>query len=141
MNQVIFMGRFVADPLISATKTGKQLCKFTLAVKRPHNNKAVDYLDMLAWKNTGIFIANHFKKGQRVAISGYLIVRLWADKDGKKRKAHEVIVQDVYFADSAAKASDENVSVGNNKESAKTADEDDEPDYQYQCTDDDFFNM
>ena len=141
MNQIILMGRFVADPVIPATNTGKQLCKFTLAVKRPHNSKAVDYINILAWESTGIFIANHFKKGQRIAVSGYLIVRLWTDKDGKKRKTHEVVVNDVYFADSAIKASDENVSGGDNKEIAKTADEEDEPDCQYQCTDDDFFNM
>lgn len=139
MNQITLMGRFVADPLISATNTGKQLCKFTLAVKRPHNNKAVDYLDMLAWENIGIFVANHFKKGQRIAVSGYLIARLWADKDGKKRKTYEVIVNNVYFADSAIKASDENVSVGDIRESAKTVDEEDEADSQYQYTDDDLF--
>jgi len=136
MNLVTLIGRFTADPTISATKTGKQLCKFTLAVKRPHSDETVDFIDMLAWENTGIFITNHFRKGQRVAVSGYLIVRKWEDKSGNKHKAYEVIVQDVYFADGAAKASNESLSVGDNKETAIT---EDNSEFQYQCTDDDLF--
>jgi len=137
MNQVTIMGRFVACPTISATKTGKQFCKFTLAVKRPHNSEVVDYIDMLAWENTGIFIANHFKKGQKVAICGYLIVCPWTDQDGKKRKSYEVIVQDVYFAGSVVKVSDGDAPVSDNKDSEIAADEPEEP---YQCTDDDLFD-
>jgi len=138
MNQVTIMGRFVANPTISATKTGKQLCKFTLAVKRPHNSEVVDYIDMLAWEIRGIFIANHFKKGQRVAINGYLVVRPRVDQDGKKHKAYEVIVQDVYFADSGVRASDGDAPVSDNKDSEIAAEEPEEP---YRCTDDDLFDL
>jgi len=136
MNQISIMGRFVASPTISATKTGKQLCKFTLAVRRPHNNEVVDFIDMVAWENTGLFVVNHFKKGQRVAVSGYLTVRPWTDQDGKKHKAYEVIVQDVYFADSVVKAIGDNVPDRDNKESSIAEDEAEE---EYQCTDDELF--
>jgi len=130
------MGRFVTSPTISATKTGKQLCKFTLAVKRLHDNEAVDFIDMLAWENTGLFVANHFKKGQRVAVSGYLTVQPWKDKDGGKHKSYEVIAQNVYFADSVVKTAGDNVPDRNNKESSIAEDEAEE---EYQCTDDELF--
>ena len=99
MNHITLIGRFVADPAISATTTGKQLCRFVLAVNRPHTKDTADFFDMIAWEHTGLFISKHFKKGQRVAVSGYLINHKYTDKEGNKRKLAEVIVKDVYFAD------------------------------------------
>jgi len=91
---------------------------------------------MVAWENTGLFVVNHFKKGQRVAINGYLVVRPRVDQDGKKHKAYEVIVQDVYFADSVVKATGDNVPDRDNKESSIAEDEAEEG---CQCTDDELF--
>lgn len=99
MNHIALMGRFVADPAISATNSGKQLCKFTLAVKRPHSSDMADFIDVLAWEATAQFVTRYFSKGQRVAVDGYLGTVLWEDKAGKKHKSYEVIAQNVYFAD------------------------------------------
>jgi len=101
MNHVILIGRFAADPVISATATGKQLCKFTLAVERPHTKETVDFIDMVAWEKLGLFVSNRFKKGERVAVSGYLTIHKYTDKEDNKRKLAEVVVENVYFADAA----------------------------------------
>lgn len=101
MNHVILIGRFAADPVISATATGKQLCKFALAVERPHTKETVDFIDMVAWEKLGLFVSKHFKKGQRVAVSGYLTIHKHTDKEENKRKYAEVVVENVFFADAA----------------------------------------
>ncbi len=105
MNHVILIGRFVADPVISATITGKQLCKFALAVERPYRKDTVDFtvdfVDIVAWEKLGLFVSKCFRKGQRVAVSGYLTIHKYTDKEENKRKHAEIVAENVYFADAA----------------------------------------
>ncbi len=56
--------------------------------------------DSPAWRGTGEFAAKYFTKGQMAAVEGRLQVRDWTDKDGAKRRSHEVIVDSLYFAGS-----------------------------------------
>ena len=105
MNIVIIQGRLTKDPELRRTNSGKAVTSFTLAVEDDYqadksgNNKDVDYIDCVAWQGTAEFVNNYFKKGRMALVHGKLKIRTY-EKDGQKRKATEVVVDNVYFSDS-----------------------------------------
>lgn len=103
MNNVNLLGRITADIELKHTPSNVAVVSFTLAVDRGYKNedgtKQTDFIDIVAWRNTAEFISKYFSKGQRMAIQGRLQTRDWEDKNGNKRKAVEVIVDNAYFAD------------------------------------------
>ena len=103
MNNVNLLGRITADIELKHTPSNVAVVSFSLAVDRGYKNddgtKQTDFIDIVAWRNTAEFISKYFSKGQRVAIQGRLQTRDWEDKNGNKRKAVEVVVDNAYFAD------------------------------------------
>lgn len=103
MNNVNLLGRITADIELKHTPSNVAVVSFALAVDRGYKNedgtKQTDFIDIVAWRNTAEFIAKYFSKGQRMAIQGRLQTRDWEDKNGNKRKAVEVVVDNAYFAD------------------------------------------
>ena len=69
MNQCQLMGRLVRDPELKYTPQGTAVTSFTLAVDRRFNRDKADYINIIAWRQTAEFVAKHFAKGQRVAMS------------------------------------------------------------------------
>lgn len=104
LNSVILMGRLVADPELRQTGTGISVCSFRLAVDRNFSKagteKQTDFINIVAWRNTGEFVSRYFKKGQLCAVQGSLQTRSYTDKEGNNRQAFEVVADNVYFADS-----------------------------------------
>ena len=105
LNHITIMGRFTKDPELRRTPSGIAVASFTLAVDRDYSGKdnsekEVDFIDCVAWRQTGEFVAKHFSKGRMAAVSGSLQIRNWTDKDGNKRRNAEINVDNVYFADS-----------------------------------------
>ena len=85
------------------TPSGVPVTSVTLAVDRDFGkdgNKETDWIDVVAWRETAKFLADHFAKGRMAVVSGRLQIRKWQDKDGNKRKTAEVVVDNVYFGDS-----------------------------------------
>ena len=105
LNRIVIMGRLTADPELRRTGTGIAVTSFTLAVDRDYagkdgGEKETDFIDCVAWRNTGEFVAKHFSKGRMAVASGRLQIRSYIDKDGNKRRNAEVIADSVYFGDS-----------------------------------------
>ena len=104
LNKVVLMGRFTRDPELRSTPQGISTCAFSLAVDRnfvrPGEERKADFINCVAWRQTAEFISKYFKKGSMVALEGSIQTRSWDDQDGKKRYATEVIVSQVYFAES-----------------------------------------
>ena len=102
LNHVVLMGRIVRDVELKRTGTGTAVATFTVAVDRDYKSasgeRETDFLDCVAWRQTAEFISNYFHKGSPIAVSGRLGVRTWNDKEGNKRKAVEVAVDNAYFA-------------------------------------------
>jgi single-strand DNA-binding protein len=98
------MGRFVRDPELRRTGSGVAVASFTLAVDRDFSQKQgekeTDFIDCVAWRQTGEFVSKYFNKGRMAVVSGRLQMRDWTDKDGNKRRSAEIIADNVYFADS-----------------------------------------
>ena len=99
------MGRLTRDPELRRTGSGIAVASFTLAVdrdfgKNENGERETDFIDCVAWRQTGEFVSKYFTKGRMAVVSGRLQIRSWNDKDGNKRRTAEVVADNVYFGDS-----------------------------------------
>lgn len=103
LNKIILIGRLVADPQLRYTQNGIAVTNFTLAVDRPFTSqggeKETDFIDIVTWRKQAETCANHLNKGRLVAIEGRLQIRSYDDRDGIRRKAAEVVADQVRFLD------------------------------------------
>ena len=102
LNHIVIMGRMVRDPELRRTGSGVAVASFTVAVDRDFadkqsGEKETDFIDCVAWRQTGEFVSKYFKKGSMIAVSGRLQIRSWTDKDGNKRRNAEIIADNCYF--------------------------------------------
>jgi single-strand DNA-binding protein len=102
------MGRLTRDPELRRTGSGLAVASFSVAVERDYPNKEtgekeVDFIDCVAWRQTGEFISKYFSKGSLIVVSGRLQLRGWTDKDGNKRKSAEIVVDNAYFGEGKKK--------------------------------------
>jgi single-strand DNA-binding protein len=74
--------------------------------------RKADFIDCVAWRQTGEFISKYFTKGRMIVVDGRLEMRDWTDKDGNKRTSAEIVVANAYFGDS--KRENEGGSYGGN---------------------------
>ena len=105
LNHITIMGRLTRDPELRRTGTGIAVASFTVAVDRDFGGrdggeKETDFIDCVAWRQTGEFVSKYFTKGRMIVVSGRLQIRSWTDKDGNKRRTAEVVADNVYFGDS-----------------------------------------
>ena len=105
LNHIVIMGRLTRDPELRRTQSGVAVASFTVAVdrdfgKNENGEKETDFIDCVAWRQTGEFVSKYFTKGRMAVVSGRLQIRPWTDKEGNKRRTAEVIADNVYFGDS-----------------------------------------
>ena len=104
LNHIVIMGRLTRDPELRRTGTGVAVASFTVAVDRDFSGKdtekETDFIDCVAWRQTGEFVSKYFTKGRMIVVSGRLQIRSWTDKDGNKRRTAEVVADNCYFGDS-----------------------------------------
>ena len=105
LNRIVIMGRLAKDPELRHTQGGNPVASFRLAVDRDFKDKqtgekATDWIDVVAWRNTAEFVSRYFTKGRMAVVEGRLQMRDWTDKDGNKRTSAEVVADHVYFGDS-----------------------------------------
>ena len=105
LNHITIMGRLTRDPELRRTGSGVAVASFTVAVDRDFGKtesgeKETDFIDCVAWRQTGEFVSKYFTKGSMMVVSGRLQIRGWTDKDGNKRRTAEVVADNVYFGES-----------------------------------------
>ena len=105
LNHITIMGRLTRDPELRRTGSGVAVANFTVAVDRDFSGKdsgekETDFIDCVAWRQTGEFVSKYFTKGRMAVVSGILQIRSWTDNDGNKRRSAEVVADNVYFGDS-----------------------------------------
>lgn len=103
MNIAILQGRLAQDPQVRRTDSGKTCTSFTLAVERDQKDRQADFLDCVAWQQTGDFVGKYFLKGDPILIQGSVQNRSWEDKQGAKRTKTEVIAARVWFCGGKSK--------------------------------------
>ena len=105
LNHIVIMGRLTRDPELRRTGSGIAVASFTVAVDRDFGGRAggekeTDFIDCVAWRQTGEFLSKYFTKGSMIVVSGRLQIRNWTDKEGNKRRSAEVVADNVYFGES-----------------------------------------
>ncbi len=119
LNHIVIMGRLTRDPELRRTGSGIAVASFSVAVDRDFGGrdggeKETDFIDCVAWRQTGEFVSKYFTKGRMIVVSGRLQVRSWTDKDGNKRRTAEVVADNCYFGDSKRDSDGGNSSYGGN---------------------------
>ena len=106
MNKVILIGNLAADPESRTTQSGVAQCTLRLAVQRRFANqqgvREADFFNVVCWRQTAEFISRYFQKGSMIAITGSIQTRTYDDKNGNKRKATEIVVDQASFCGSKA---------------------------------------
>ena len=125
LNHITIMGRLTRDPELRRTGTGIAVASFTVAVDRDFSGRdggerETDFIDCVAWRQTGEFVSKYFTKGSMAVVSGRLQIRNWTDKEGNKRRTAEVVADNVYFGESK-RTGDSNSAYGGNSYAAPAA--------------------
>lgn len=101
LNKIIIMGRLTAAPELKKTQSDLSVCSFMLAVdrsfKREGEERQADFIPCVAWRGTAEFICKYFGKGNLIAVTGSMQSRNYETKDGQKRTAYEVLVEEASF--------------------------------------------
>lgn len=119
LNHIVIMGRLTRDPELRRTGSGIAVASFTVAVDRDFaprdgGERETDFIDCVAWRQTGEFVSKYFTKGSMIVVSGRLQVRSWTDKDGNKRRTAEIVADNVYFGESRRSSESNGSSYGGN---------------------------
>ena len=102
-NKVILMGNLTRDVETRTTPSGQTVSNFSLAVTRSWKGQdgqtqdQTSFINCVAWGKPGEIIAQYVGKGAPLLVSGRLDQRSYEDKDGNKRQAVEVVVEDFNF--------------------------------------------
>ncbi len=104
LNVAVIMGRLTADPELRHTPGDVAVTTFTLAVDRSYvragAERQADFIEVVAWRQTAEFVCKYFSKGQMMAVTGSIQTRSYEDKQGNKRKAVEIVADNVSFTGS-----------------------------------------
>jgi len=104
LNRVVLIGRLTRDPELRYTTSGVAVAKFALAVDRRQvkdREKETDFIDIIVWQKLAEICEKHLGKGRLVAVEGRLQIRSYDDSQGIRRKAAEVVAENVRFLDRA----------------------------------------
>lgn len=107
-NKAIVLGRLTADPELRQTPNGIPVTSFSIAVDRPFvsrgGEREVDFLDIVAWRQTAEFICRYFTKGRPILVDGSIQTRQYTDKNGVNRRVWEIVADSVSFTESKSSA-------------------------------------
>lgn len=103
MNSVNLVGRIATDIELRYSKGGRAVCYFVLAVDKPYRAQYDD--DDTVFPRVVMFgpladnVAKYKRKGDLIAVSGWLSTRSYETEDGETRYVTEVVAEDVKFLD------------------------------------------
>lgn len=126
MNNVSLLGRMTRDPELKYTQSGTAVVRFNIAVDRrmskekrqeaeASNQPTADFINCTAWRQTAELIANYFKKGKRIGITGRIQTGSY-EKDGQKVYTTDVVVESIDFVESKIENAGSGNNQGNNQE-------------------------
>ena len=107
INHVVIAGRLGKDPELKNTPNGTKVSSFSIATNRVwtdkntgQKNEETEWVNCVAWGRTAEVIAQYFTKGKEIYIEGRMQTRSW-EKEGQKRYATEIVVNQFQFVGSA----------------------------------------
>jgi single-strand DNA-binding protein len=97
MNKLFLKGYLTKDPESVENKTGKTLCKFSVAVNRRFKKDTADFFNCVVWDKLAENILTYFKKGSEILVAGRIETDKYDDKEGKAQYRTTVTVEEYYF--------------------------------------------
>lgn len=101
MQKFICTANLIKDPELSVTNSGKNVNRFSVAVKRDYKNEndeyESDFFNVVSFGKLAENCNKYLKKGSKVSIVGTIQNRSYEDKSGVKRYVSEVIADSVEF--------------------------------------------
>lgn len=119
LNRVILIGRLTRQPELRITPSGVSVTTMTLAVdRRPGSSgqKGTDFIDIVLFGKLAEVSCKYLDKGRLVAVEGRLQTRTYETRDGQRRKAWEVVGDNIQFLSPRNAGSDNENSIDNNVE-------------------------
>lgn len=102
MNIVNLIGRTTHD--VEVTETGNTvIAKVSLAVENPFGKteeSKTDFIRLVAFGKTAEFMEKYIELGTRIGVTGRIQTGSYTNKEGFKVYTTDVVVSNVYFADS-----------------------------------------
>ena len=99
LNRIVLIGRLTRDPEMKYTPQGIPVAQMSIAVDRftkdENGQKETDFFDVVAWRRTAEFASQYLNKGRLISVEGRLQTRSWVAQDGTKRKAYEVVADNI----------------------------------------------
>lgn len=100
LNKVLLQGRLVADPELRYTSSGIAVANFRVAsdrdVKDANGERQADFINVVAWRKGGEFVAQYFRKGDMIVLEGRLQSRSYED-NGRRVYITEIVMEHAYF--------------------------------------------
>ena len=96
MNNVCLIGRVTRDLELRTTGNGKNVCEFSIAVKRVGNENA-DFINCVVWEKQAENLCKYQNKGSLISVSGSLRVDKFQNEKGENRYKTYVLANNIMY--------------------------------------------
>ena len=111
LNKVLLIGNLTRDPEVKMLSNGRPVCNFGLALNRNfkdaegNRKEEVTFVDIECYGPRAEAVGRFFTKGRSIFVEGRLKFDQWESKEGEKRSALRVVLDNFEFVDSKQEAS------------------------------------
>jgi single-strand DNA-binding protein len=105
LNKVLLIGNLTRDPEVRMMSSGRPVCNFGLALNRSYKDsegnkkEEVTFVDVECFGPRAEAVGRFFSKGRPIFVEGRLKLDQWESKDGEKRSAIRVVLDNFEFVD------------------------------------------
>ena len=110
MNNVVLIGRLTKDPELAygGQNSDIAVCRFTLAVDRPTQDKAADFIRIVVFRKQAETAHQYLAKGRQCAVEGRIQTGSYKDREGKTVYTTDVVANRVQFLGSNGSSGQQN---------------------------------
>lgn len=111
LNKVLLIGNLTRDPDVRMLSNGRPVCNFGLALNRNYKDaegnrkEEVTFVDVECYGPRAEAVGRFFTKGRSIFVEGRLKLDQWESKEGEKRSAIRVVLDNFEFVDSRQEGS------------------------------------
>ena len=106
LNKVLLIGNLTRDPEVRVMTNGRPVCNFGLALNRSYKDsegnrkEEATFVDVECFGPRAEAVGRFFTKGRAIFVEGRLKLDQWESKEGEKRSALRVVLDNFEFVDS-----------------------------------------
>ena len=106
LNKVLLIGNLTRDPDVRVMTNGRPVCNFGLALNRSYKDaegnrrEETTFVDVECFGPKAEAVGRFFSKGRAIFVEGRLKLDQWESKEGEKRSALRVVLENFEFVDS-----------------------------------------